>query len=226
MKLLRNLTLVGLGLGVCAGAASAQELRTASENVVACQSVVDALERLDCFEKAADELSAALTVPPLAQESIAAPSVPAAAPTQQAAAETALVAAATETAAAPVTPAAAPTPVQQAAATAAATTDAAEDATQRSVLPGWIPRVTFRNNRDVEKEPDQYETEITRIQVNRIGRHFFTMSDGLVWKMKDIEEIRAPSSLPADAIIRQNIMGGILLKIVDTNVTYAVERVE
>ena len=86
--------------------------------------------------------------------------------------------------------------------------------------------MTFRNNRDVEKEPDQYETTITRIQVNRIGRHFFTMSDGLVWKMKDIEEIRAPSSLPADAIIRQNIMGGILLKIVHTNVSYAVERVE
>ena len=126
-----------LAVGLMAPA-MAQELRTASESVVACQSVEDALERLDCFEKAAAELSEALSVPvtALATAEVAPnPTVPAA-PTEQAA---------TIVVTTPVPATDAPAPVEQASAT---TTE--PDVPDRS-LPSWIPRITFGSDRDVEK---------------------------------------------------------------------------
>lgn len=233
MKLFRNLALSGLGFGVLVAPAASQELRAASENVVACQDVVDALERLDCFEKAAAELSVALAAPTAAPAVVAAPTAPVpvnpADPVQQAVAETTptapMPAAPAETSATPVAiadaPAAPQEPVQQA---DASTTP--DENVPRSSLPSWIPRITFGGDRDVEKEPDEYETTITRIQVNRLGRHFFTTAEGHVWKQKKIEEIRAPKSLPAEAILYQNITGGILIKIRETNRSYRVDRVE
>ena len=217
MTLLGKTTMAAIIAVALTTPALAQELRTASENVVACQSVEDALERLDCFEKAAAELSVALTAP--APAVIAAPSAPtpsvAAAPIEQAATTGAATApaamAATDT----------PAPVDQ-----AATTTTPEDNIPRSTLPSWIPRVTFGRDRDVEKEPDEYATTITRIQVNRLGRHFFTTEEGHVWKQKKIEKIRAPKTLPAEAILYQNITGGILIKIKETNRSYRVDRVE
>lgn len=180
--------------------AMAQELRTASESVVACQTVEDALERLDCFEKAADELLAALAVP-----------APAPAP---------VIAEAAPNPAVPVAPAQASAAVQQA---SAATSQS--DVPERS-LPSWIPRITFGSDRDAEKEPDEYRTKITRIQVNRLGRYFFTTEEGHVWKQKRIQEIRAPKTLPAEVVLYQNIAGGLQLKIVETNRIYGVSRVE
>lgn len=218
MKLFRNLALTGIAIGVCMAPASAQELRTASENVVACQSVVDALERLDCFEKAAAELSAALSSPEAAPHVSDTPATQAPEPVVQAANETAPIAVA-EASAATVAVTDAPAPTRQASTTT-------EENVPRSSLPSWIPRVTFGRDRDVEKEPDEYQTTITRIQVNRLGRHFFTTAEGHVWKQKKIEEIRAPKSLPAEAILYQNITGGILIKIRETNRSYRVDRVE
>ena len=112
-------------------------------------------------------------------------------------------------------------PIEQAAAT---TTDTRE--APRSRLPSWLPRVTFGGDREVEKEPDEFETQVTRIRVNRIGRHFFTTAEGHVWRQKTPDEIRAPKTLPADVIIYQNITGGLRLKIVETNRSYPVRRVE
>ncbi|MEM7330294.1 MAG: hypothetical protein AAF437_16245 [Pseudomonadota bacterium] len=213
MKMLGKTAIVAIGFGILVSPVCAQELRSASENVVACQDVVDALERLDCFEKAAAELSLALAapVPTQAAAPVAAnPSTPAA-PIEQAVVATNPAAAASATQA----PA-----VQQAAATTT------EENIPQSRLPSWIPRVTFGSGRDVEKEPDEYDTTITRIQVNRLGRHFFTTSEGHVWKQKKIEKIRAPKNLPAEAILYQNITGGILIKIKETNRSYRVDRVE
>ena len=169
------------GLGLALPGLS-QDMRTASENVVACQTVSDPAERLVCFETAAAELSALLVTPSVA---------------------------------------ATDAPIQQA---ESAASDAEE--APRSRLPSWIPRVTFGGDRDVEKEPDEFETQVTRIQVNRLGRYFVTTAEGHVWRQKSPEEIRAPKKLPADVIIYQNITGGLRLKIVETNRSYAVRRVE
>ena len=191
--------------------AMAQELRTASEGVIACQSVEDALERLDCFEQAAAELSAALAVPepaPVIAEAAPTPTVPPA-PTEQAVAATAVA-----------TPEA-PAPIQQ----ASADTVAEPDIPERT-LPSWMPRITFGGDRDVEKEPDEFRTKITRIQVNKLGRHFFTTEEGHVWRQKRIRGIRAPKTLPAEVVLYQNITGGLQLKIVETNRIYPVSRVE
>jgi hypothetical protein len=207
----------------------AQDMRSASEKVVACQTVIDPVERLACFETAAAELSTLLETPiaeapapsvPVTPTTAPAPAVPTA-PVEQAV---------VTTPAAPV-PAPAPTvtataestdaPIQQAEAT---TTDA--DDGPRSRLPSWIPRVTFGGGRDVEKEPDEFATQLTRIQVNRLGRHFFTTAEGHVWRQKSPEDIRAPKDLPADVVIYQNITGGLRLKIVETNRSYPVRRVE
>lgn len=218
-NLSKSLTFVLL-LGATSGVAAAQDMRSASEKVVACQSIEDAANRLACFETAASELSVLLNAPaPQVAEAPAAvlPVIPAA-PTEQAA-TTVAPAAPTQVAVAPSTP----EPAQQ---VAAAAPEADAPNVPRSSLPSWIPRVTFGSDRDVEKEPDEYTTTITRIQRNKIGRHFFTTAEGHVWKQKKVEEIRSPKSLPAEAVLTQNVTGGILIKIVGTNRSYRVDRVE
>ncbi|MFN3212634.1 MAG: hypothetical protein ACE37M_06005 [Henriciella sp.] len=198
--------LVALGGGL---SISAQDMRSASEKVVACQTVEDATERLACFEAAATELSTLLTTPAPVQSAAVKPEAPI------------IPAAPAESTAAPTTTDAAQAPIQQA---SAATEESGE--VPRSRLPSWIPRITFGSDRDVEKEPDEFQTKLTRVQVNRIGRHFFTTEEGHVWEQKTPDEIRAPKSLPADVILYQNITGGLRLKIVETNRSYAVQRVE
>lgn len=203
MKMLGKVAVAVIGIGALIGSASAQDMRTASENVVACQSVEDALERLDCFEQAAAGLSVVLNAP--VPEVVAAPAAP----------SPNLPAAPIETAA-----------VASGTATVAATEAVPEESIKQSSLPSWIPRITFGSDRDVEKEPDEYQTKLTRIQVNRIGRHFFTTSEGHVWRQKEIGSIRAPKTLPADITLYQNITGGIRLRIEETNRIYGVARVE
>ena len=208
MKMLAKIAVSVIGIGALIGSAAAQDMRAASENVVACQSVEEASERLDCFEKAAAELSVIMSAPVPSPEMAAAPAPVTAGQTVQQAAAPAATAATS-----------APAAVQQA---SASTTENIPN----SSLPSWIPRITFGSGRDVEKEPDEFETKLTRIQANRIGRHFFTTADGHVWRQKKPEEIRAPKKLPADIILYQNVTGGIRLKIVETNRSYAVQRVE
>lgn len=203
MKMLGKVAVTVIGIGALIGSATAQDMRTASENVVACQTVEDALARLECFEQAAADLSAALALP--APAVVAAPAAP----------SPAVAAAPIETAAVAAEPAAtiAPEPT-------------AEENVKQSSLPSWVPRITFGSGGDVEKEPDQYQTKLTRIQVNNIGRHFFTTSEGHVWRQKKVDDIRAPKTLPADITLSQNITGGIRLKIEETNRTYGVSRVK
>lgn len=214
MKMLEKAAAIATIVALMTGSAMAQDMRAASEKVVACQSVADNAERLSCFEAASAELSALLAAPaPIAVAEAPAPVVPAA-PVEQ------TVTAAPAAAPSPVTPAVvAAAPVQQAAA-------ATEAEAPESSLPGWIPRITFGNSRDVEKEPDEFQTTLTRIQRNKLGRHFFTTAEGHVWRQKRPEEIRAPKNLPADVILYQNITGGLRFKILETNRSYAVQRVE
>ncbi|MEL6858464.1 MAG: hypothetical protein AAFO74_08770 [Pseudomonadota bacterium] len=225
----KSLALV-LVLGATSGVASAQDMRVASEKVVACQSLEGAAERLACFETAATELSILLNAPApqMAQAPVLAPPVTAAAPIEQAATAAAPTAPA-EVVVASAAPVAAPTTVAPQVAeqpVAVAATEAETPDVPRSSLPAWIPRVTFGRDRDVEKEPDEYATTLTRIQRNKIGRHFFTTAEGHVWKQKQIEEIRAPKTLPADVTLYQNITGGIRIKIEETDRSYGVQRVE
>lgn len=180
----------------------AQDMRSASEKVVACQEIPDSLERLACFEAAAAELSTILTAPVPAPAVIAEPSVVTAPAVAEAATDT-------------------PAPIQQ----AAVDVDTESDV-PRSSLPAWIPRITFGSDREVEKEPDEFKTTLTRIQRNKLGRHFFTTAEGHVWRQIQIEEIRAPKSLPADVILSQNIMGGLRLEILESKRSYGVLRVE
>ena len=196
MKMLGKVAVSAIGIGALIGTAAAQDMRTASESVVACQTIEEASARLDCFEKAAADLSAVLAIP--APEVVAAPAAPS-----------------------PNTPVA---PMETT--VTAGPEEAPEETIKQSSLPSWIPRITFGSDRDVEKEPDEYQTKLTRIQVNGIGRHFFTTADGQVWRQIKIEEIRAPKTLPADITLFQGMTGGIRLKIEETKRTYAVYRVE
>lgn len=211
-----------LGMAVLVGSvaapAVAQDMHTASEKIVACQDLADADERLACFDTAVAELSDLMAVP-LAEVPAPAPVAPTALSAsesqliQQAAVAPAIVADAAALAAAP--------PVQQASVDVPAEADA-----NGSILPSWIPRVTFGERRDVEREPDQFETTVTRIQRNNLGRHFFTTAEGHVWKQKSLDKIRAPSTLPIDVILDRNIMGGIRLRIPETKEVHPVIRVE
>jgi hypothetical protein len=206
--------LVALGASL---SMSAQDMRSASEKVVACQTVEDSLERLACFEAAATELSTILATPAPVQSAAAKPEVPIipAAPVES------VQQAAVEPSVEPASADAAQAPIQQ----AAVDTEESSDV-PRSRLPSWIPRITFGSDREVEKEPDEFKTTLTRIQRNKLGRHFFTTAEGHVWRQIQIEEVRAPKSLPAEVILSQNIMGGLRIKIVESNRSYGVLRVE
>lgn len=212
--MLKSFVSVSIAALVVSAPALAQDLRSSSEKVVACQTVVDALERLDCFEKAAAELSSVLSVP----VAVAEPATSAvAAATPSAAVETPVLAEAPAATTAPAASAAATdAPVQQAAATA---TEAPIE--RGSLLPSWMPRLRL-GGEDADKDPDEYRTMMTRIQRNKIGRHFFTTEDGYVWRQIEVEPIRAPKRLPAEVIMYQNMMGGIRMKIVETNRSYGV----
>ena len=202
MNMRNKLILLAMSTGLIATPVFAQDLRSASEGVVACQTIEDPAEKPACYEAASTALAAILAVP-VQQVAIPDPTASGLPTTTQAAAS----------GAAPANDAA----VQ----TASTETDASG-----SRLPSWIPRITFGSDRDVEKEPDEFETQLTRIQVNRIGRHFFTTAEGHVWRQKKPGEIRAPKTLPADIVLYQNIAGGLQLKIVETNRIYSVSRVE
>lgn len=220
MKLLGKSASLLVSFGLLAVPALAQDMRTASEKVVACQAIEDGAARLECFEAAAMELSAILAEPVPQAATAPAPATAPTTPTELADAETTTPENA-ETSDAPAA-------VQVASATEAVTTPEAAteaDGPTGSRLPAWIPRISF-GDRDVEKEPDEFRTTITRIQRNNLGRHFFTTAEGQVWRQRKIGEIRAPKTLPADVILSQNITGGIRLKIVETNRVYSVGRVE
>ncbi|MHA7900822.1 MAG: hypothetical protein ACX94B_13240 [Henriciella sp.] len=214
-------------LGKCAGVvallgcamlpAVAQDMRSASEKVVACQNVADASERLACFESAAVELSALLAIP--VAETPLAPTPTEAGVQTPSAAETQLVQQAT-TVPAPA-PDAGQAPIQQA---AVATQAESEDPDSR--LPSWIPRITFGEQKDVVREPDQFETKLTRIQRNDLGRHFFTTAEGHVWKQYSIDRIKAPSKLPTEVVLDKNMVGGIRITILETNERIRVTRIE
>lgn len=198
---------------------SAQDMRSASEKVVACQTVEDSLERLACFESAATELSTFLAAPAPVERAAAKPEAPIipAAPVESVQQASVAVEPSVE----PAPTDAAQAPIQQAAVATEETRDV-----PRSRLPSWIPRITFGSDREVEKEPDEFRTTLTRIQRNKLGRHFFTTAEGHVWRQIQIEEIRAPKSLPTEVILSQNIMGGLRIKIVESNRSYGVLRVE
>ena len=215
MKSYKSLAVSAVLVGGVAMPAFAQDLREASENVVACQTIEDNLEKLSCFENAATALSAVLSAPVETAEVAPAP-----APIEQAAVQSpqAPTPAATEATA----------PVQMATAeTAPETAEQPEGPPRRRLLPSWVPTVSLSiGGGDAVEEPDYFETEVTRIQRNKLGRHFFTTSDGQVWRQIQIEEIRAPKSLPADATIRQTLSGSIRLEIEDNGRSYPVNRVE
>lgn len=123
---------------------------------------------------------------------------------------------------------AAPTPAPAEAVKVASTDTAEPEFKRRRLLPSWVPTVSLGGggDKDREKEPDFYETEVDRIVRNKLGRHFFSTSDGVVWRQIRIEKIRAPKSLPAKATIKQTLSGSIRIEIEGTDRSYAVYRVE
>ena len=186
------------------GFASAQDVRAASEGVVACQSIVDPMEKLACFEAAAAQVSEALAEP--APAPIVGP-----APSQQAPAV-----AATTTAAS----------VSE---TSGAVSDETGITSDRRLLPSWIPSVTFRRGDDGEQveQPSSYPVSVTRIQRNKRGRHYFTTSDGQVWRQIEVKEIQAPPALPVGAVLKRAFGGSISMKFDgDLGHSFKVKRVE
>lgn len=216
MKTHKKLAILAVLAGMVSTPVYAQDLRSASEGVVACQSVEDTAERLACFEAAAQQLSTALALPQpqIVQAPTAASATGAVtAPIQQATTSTTTTAAA---------------PVQMASAETAPSAESPPTGPpKRRLLPSWVPTVSLSiGGGDSVEEPDFFDTEITRIQRNKIGRHFFTTSDGQVWRQIQIEKIRAPATLPANATLRQTLSGSIRLEIEENGRSYPVNRVE
>lgn len=196
--------------------AAAQDLKTASEGVVACMDIEDMSEKLSCYDAASSNLALALE---RASEVELAEAVSDSQPSAES--DVNEDSQTTQTFASADPSEQATREAQQVAAV-----DTETNTVPSSGLPSWLPRITFGSDREVEKEPDEFQTQITRIQRNNLGRHFFTTTEGHVWRQRQIEEIRAPSTLPADAILYQNVTGGVRIKILETNRSYNVNRVE
>ncbi len=181
------------------GSAIAQQAPSATDQILACQSIADAGEKLACFEAAAEAMAVEQAAPPAVTQTPAESTIAA-------------------------TPA--PTPTQTIAATSAPVATATAEPERRRILPSWIPTVTIGRSDDKEPEPSTIEVSVTRIQRNKINRHFFTTSDGHVWEQITPETIRGPESLPAEATLRRMLSGSIRLGFPGTNRSYPVVRIE
>ncbi len=222
MKMLEKVAAMAFVAGALATPAIAQDMRSASEKVVACQSVADSQERLTCFETAESELSVILSTP---QPVVAAQPTSPEAPTTSAQTQQAAISA-PEVQVAPTEVPAAQASVQMAS-TEPPVAEKLAGPPKRRLLPSWVPTVSLSlGNGDAADEPDFFETAVTRIQRNSLGRHFFTTEDGQVWRQIQIEKIRAPKSLPAEATIRQTMTGSIRLEMEENGRSYPVNRVE
>lgn len=58
-----------------------------------------------------------------------------------------------------------------------------------------------------DDRPKRYETSVTKIVVNNLGRHFFYTDDGTTWRQVPPAALTAPSSLPAKVTIRRTASG-------------------
>lgn len=59
-----------------------------------------------------------------------------------------------------------------------------------------------------DDRPKRYATNVTRIIVNKAGRHFFETEDGTTWRQVPAVELRSPpSALPASVTIRRTASG-------------------
>ncbi|MEM8615797.1 MAG: hypothetical protein AAGF20_02575 [Pseudomonadota bacterium] len=215
MKIAVSLSLIGLGLGLSFGA-TAQDLRPTAEKLVACQTLDNPVERLACFEREVKVLDALLTArvpaPAVAQAPVLAP--------QATPAPVASVPA-PSVPAAPVSPPS--TAVASASATVPVPTPAEPEADERgSLLPSWMPKPFSGDDEPKGKEPRVFETTITRIQRNNLGRHFFTTADGTVWRQLEPGDIRTPDSLPASGVFRRGSFGSVRLELDDNGRSYKV----
>jgi len=152
MKMLGHWACFAVAAGLLSAPVFAEDMRSASEKVVACQEIAAPEARLVCFESAAAELSALLAMPAVAEapSTIAAPSASETELVQQANAAPAV---------SPSAPAAASEEIVQA--SAAAPADAPEP---RSSLPAWIPRITFGDNREHSQEFKRTGLDVTSSQ--------------------------------------------------------------
>ena len=186
------------------GPAQAEDLESASKALVECQKIKEATERFACLESATAEISRALN-----EAEAESANQNAATPTD---AEIAVASSA-------IPQPAAPEAVDQ--------TDAADqEFGNRRLLPSWIPTISIGRPDAQDKEPDRFDITVTRIQRNKIGRHFFTTSDGQVWRQIQIDEIRAPKSLPAPAQLKRTPSGAIRIEVNGTGRSYNVNRIE
>ncbi len=205
MKLVTRFAAAFALSSVAIGAASAQDVRSASEGVVACQTLTDPTEKLACYEAAAAQVSQALSAP------VAAPEVAVVSPpTVVATAEPAVAESSSE-------------------AVQTASAEAVDEPGRRRLLPSWVPSISLKLGSDGnrEKQPNSFPVSVTRIQRNKVGRHFFTTSDGHVWRQIRVEEITAPPTLPAGAVVKRSMTGAIRIRFDDASKhSYNVIRIE
>lgn len=203
--------LVLLGLLTAPMAAShADAVRDAALKTVDCQDLVDPQARLECFDRSVTALSDALGTPAVTGVGEAMAEIETRVNNANATDE-ASVAASQMVALAEETP------------TAAAGTSAKsiEEAPSWATAPAPQP-----TREELAQEPSMFIATIVRITRNGVGRHKFYTDDGAVWEQTQIVEIRPPSSLPAEAEIRQRLTGNPTIKFDVSNQAYRVRRIE
>ncbi|MDT8437725.1 MAG: hypothetical protein RQ729_01795 [Wenzhouxiangellaceae bacterium] len=191
------------------GHAAADELRNAAEDAVQCRELRDTAVRLACLDAAvarlADTLKADAKVAGTARQS-----------SRSSRAQLAPVVAAPEQAKAPV-----PTDLASAEPAVEGNQQTEED------VPTWATAPAPRPARaEREADPKRFNATIVRITRNGAGRHTFYTDDGAVWEQTQIEEIRAPASLPAVAEFRRRLTGNPTIKFDVSNRAYRVRRIE
>jgi hypothetical protein len=91
--------------------------------------------------------------------------------------------------------------------------------------PAWAA-APEKDERSREDSDNRFTDTIVRITRNNVGRHYFHTEDGAVWMQTQIEDIRPPRSLPAEATFRRKLTGNPTIQFDVSNRSYRVRRIE
>lgn len=193
---------------VCTTAVNANPLTEGASDVAECRELSNPTVRLACYDAAAELLARALE----SSELSAAASAGSASSSESASSTSSQSSSAQGS-------------KQQAAASGRISDRADTPGDRENDTPEWAAAPS-RAEEDRSEQPNNFTATIVRITKNNLGRHYFHTDDGAVWMQTQIERIREPRSLPAQAEFQKKLTGNPTIKFDISNRSYRVRRVE
>lgn len=194
---------------VCAADVQADPVTESASDVAECRNISNPEVRLACFDAAVAPLVRALQATEQAASASTTPAVDAPERSRSDATASTSAPGSEKRTAAP---------------SSGADRDRSSVATGESI-PAWAA-APDRDEAPRSEQSNEFTATIVRIVRNQLGRHYFHTEDGAVWMQTQVEKIRAPESLPAEATFRRKLTGNPTIQFDISNRSYRVRRVE